>query len=79
MFLPASIQIGKLVLNNSGHAGAVSIGAAAKLNRNVSAKQNQGFGQQCADGTLRIANVQLMLDDESSDFYSFKTNGRQEI
>lgn len=72
MFLPASIQIGSMILNNSDHAGAVSIGVNEKLNRNVNGKKNQGFGQQHADQTLRLATIQLLLDDEITDTFSAK-------
>jgi len=72
MFLPTSIQIGSMVLNNCDHAGAVSFGVNEKLNRNVSAKKNQGYGQQFADLTLRLATIQLVLDDERIDTFSSK-------
>ncbi|CAM3824409.1 hypothetical protein COLU111180_09635 [Cohnella lubricantis] len=76
MFVPASIQIGSIELNNCDHAGAVSFGVNHKLNRNVRAKKNQGFGQQFADQTLRFAAIQLLLDEESSDSIRSKADRR---
>lgn len=74
MFLPASIQIGSLVLNNTDHGSNVSIGATKKLNRRVSAKKTQGQGQQHGDGVLRFATISLVLDDDLSDVYNSKAD-----
>lgn len=60
-------------INNTDHGSSVSFGTNVKSNRNVSAKKNQGFGQQLADGVLRFAPVQFVLDDELFDRNSEKT------
>lgn len=74
MFLPTSIQLGTLVINNTDHNGAVSFGKNMLVNREVKAKKNQGQGQQLADGALRFATIQMTLDDEPIDFHRMKTN-----
>jgi hypothetical protein len=45
-------------------------------NKNVSAKKNQGFGQQHADGTLRAFTVSSTIDNELQDSISQKTTSK---
>ncbi|WP_338448201.1 hypothetical protein R4Z09_18395 [Niallia oryzisoli] len=73
-FMPIKINIKDIKLNNIDHLSAVSFGATIKTNRNVSAKKNQGFGQQFADGSIRIDTASSVLDNETLDSYSQKTN-----
>lgn len=75
-FMPIKINIKDIKLNNIDHLGALSFGTTIKKNRNVSAKKNQGFGQQFADGTIRMDTTSSVLDNETLDSYSQKTNSR---
>lgn len=66
-FLPSNINIKNMKLNNVDHLGSVSFGSNVKKNRNVSAKKNQGFGQQLADGTIRVFTNANVVDDDIED------------
>ncbi|WP_276354419.1 hypothetical protein [Cohnella caldifontis] len=70
--VPIEINLGNVKLNNVDHLSSVSVGKACKINRNVAAKKNQGFGQQHADGVRRVLNVHWTLDDEAIDAISIK-------
>lgn len=74
MFIPVSVNIGGLEINNTDHLGSVSFGTNVKVGRNVSAKKNQGFGQQHADASPRFFTVQMVLDDDKLDSFSQKNN-----
>lgn len=73
-FKPTQVNIGSMEINNTDHLGSVSFGSAYKVNRNVAAKKNQGFGQQHADFCFRYATVCMLLDDDQSDSFTLKTN-----
>ncbi|OCA81675.1 hypothetical protein A8F94_22725 [Bacillus sp. FJAT-27225] len=72
MFLPTNITIKGIKLNNTDHLSTVSFNSTIKHNRNVSAKKNQGFGQQHADGCLRIFVSTSINDNEPFDSFSGK-------
>jgi hypothetical protein len=72
-FLPTNITINAMKLNNVDHLGIVSLSSTTIQNRNVSAKKNQGFGQQFADGVVRAFNVSSTIDHEILDGNSQKT------
>lgn len=74
MFIPVNVNIGGLEIHNTDHLGSISFGTNVKVGRNVSAKKNQGFGQQHADGTSRFFTVQMVLDEDSLDSFSQKKN-----
>jgi hypothetical protein len=73
-FKPINIEIGALKVNNTDHASAISFGTTKKIGRNVSAKKNQGFGQQMADYTFRAGNTYYVLDDDILDQAAIKIN-----
>lgn len=73
-FLPTKVNITSIKLNNVDHLGAVSFSSTIKQNRNVHAKKNQGFGQQMADGSLRIFSTSSTMDDDIKDSCSQKSN-----
>ncbi|MEH7382109.1 hypothetical protein V7138_16740 [Bacillus sp. JJ1533] len=66
-FLPVNIKIKDIKLNNVDHLGTVSLSSTLKQNRNVSAKKNQGFGQQLADSSLKIFSSSCVIDNEPYD------------
>lgn len=72
-FLPTTVNIKVMKLNNVDHLSVVSFGTTIKQNRNVNAKKNQGFGQQLADDTLRAFTVSSTIDNEAQDLMSQKT------
>ena len=72
-FMPIKVNIGDIKLNNIDHLSAVSLGSTSKKNRNVSAKKNQGFGQDFADGSIRIDTSSSILDNEIHDSNSEKS------
>jgi len=74
MFIPVCVNIGGLEVNDTDHLSNISFGANIKVGRNVSAKKNQGFGQQHADGSPRYFTVQMVLDEDSLDSFSQKKN-----
>ncbi|WP_241158496.1 hypothetical protein [Cohnella candidum] len=74
MFGPVQIDIKGMKVNNADHAGFISFGRTVLTNRNVAAKKTQGFGQQFADGVVRLCTVQYVQDDEVEDFRSVKEN-----
>lgn len=73
-FLPAKVNIGEIKINNLDHLGSMSFSSTIKKNRNVSGKKNQGFGQQMADETLRIFSQTSIIDHDTEDNSSRKTN-----
>lgn len=73
-FKPINIEIGALKVNNTDHGSAISFGTTKKIGRNVSAKKNQGFGQQMADYTFRAVNIYYVLDDDRFDQATIKIN-----
>ena len=73
-FLPTKVNITSIKLNNVDHLSSVSFSSTIKKNRNVSAKKNQGFGQQFADGSLRIFSTTSTMDDDIKDSCSQKAN-----
>jgi hypothetical protein len=72
-FLPTTINIKGIKLNNVDHLSTVSFSSTIIHNKNVSAKKNQGMGQQLADGTWRAFTVSSTLDNELQDSTSQKT------
>lgn len=75
-FLPTKVNITGIKLNNVDHLSSVSFSSTIKKNRNVSAKKNQGFGQQMADGSLRIFSTTSIMDDDIKDSFSQKENDK---
>ena len=75
-FLPTKVNITDIKLNNVDHLSSVSFSSTIKKNRNVSAKKNQGFGQQMADETLRIFSTTSILDDDIKDSCTQKANDK---
>jgi hypothetical protein len=73
-FEPSSVNIGTLKVNNVDHGGNISFGQSLKMNRNVSAKKSQGFGQQHADSVIRFDTIQLLLDEDVLDRTAMKMN-----
>lgn len=73
-FIPAKVNIGSVIINNTDHSSTISFGSALEVNRNVSGKKNQGFGQQHADACLRFCTVSMTMDDEPADSISAKMN-----
>lgn len=71
-FLPNTVNIKEMKLNNVDHLGDISFSTTIKQNRNVNAKKNQGLGQQLADGTLRAFTVTSTIDNEAQDVMSHK-------
>ncbi len=71
-FLPTNINIQNIKLNNVDHLSTVSFSSTVKQNRSVSAKKNQGFGQQFADGVKRVSSVTYVMDDETVDSIRIK-------
>ncbi|WP_462411685.1 hypothetical protein [Neobacillus sp. Marseille-QA0830] len=74
IFLPSNITIKGLKLNNIDHLSSMSFSSTIKINRSVSAKKNQGFGQQLADKTLRAFSIHSTVDNDAQDVYSVKKN-----
>lgn len=72
-FLPTTINIKGIKLNNVDNLSTVSFSSTIIQNKNVSAKKNQGIGQQLSDGTLRAFTVSSTLDNELQDSMSQKT------
>ena len=72
-FLPTTINIKGIKLNNVDHLSKVSFSSTIIQNNNVSAKKNQGIGQQLADGSLRAFTVSETIDNELQDSMSQKT------
>lgn len=72
-FLPTTVNIKVMKLNNVDHLSVVSFGTTINQNRNVNAKKNQGFGQQLADDTLRAFTISSTTDNEAQDLMSQKT------
>jgi hypothetical protein len=75
-FLPTTINIKGIKLNNVDHLSTVSFNSTIIQNKNVSAKKNQGIGQQLADGTLRAFTVSSTIDNEPQDSMSQKTTNK---
>ena len=75
-FIPTKVNITGIKLNNIDHGSSISFSSTVKQNRNVSAKKNQGFGQQLADGCLRIYTTSAILDDDVEDSQSQKVTGK---
>jgi hypothetical protein len=73
-FLPTKVNIGAVKLNNIDHLSSISFSSTIKKNRNVSAKKNQGFGQQIADNTLRVYSQGSVIDNDIVDSYTEKSN-----
>ena len=73
-FLPTKVNISAIKLNNIDHLSSVSFSSTIKKNRNVSAKKNQGFGQQMADGTLRVFSKSSVMDNDMEDSCTEKSN-----
>jgi hypothetical protein len=71
-FKPTKVNITEIKLNNIDHGSSISFSSNLKQNRNVSAKKNQGFGQQLADGCLRIYTNSATLDQDVADSNSQK-------
>jgi hypothetical protein len=71
-FIPTKVNITEIKLNNIDHSASLSFSSTLKQNRNVSAKKNQGFGQQLADDCLRIYTASAILDHEVEDSNSQK-------
>ncbi len=76
-FLPTKVNITEIKLNNIDHGSSISLSSTLKQNRNVSAKKNQGFGQQFADGCLKIYTTSAILDHDVEDSNSQKVNGKR--
>ncbi|WP_026565788.1 hypothetical protein [Bacillus sp. UNC41MFS5] len=75
-FLPTTINLKGIKLNNVDHLNTVSFNSTLIQNKNVSAKKNQGFGQQLADGTLRAFTISSTIDNELQDSMSQKTTNK---
>ena len=60
-FIPTKVNITEIKLNNIDHCSSISFSSTLKQNRNVSAKKNQGFGQQLGDECLRIYTTSATL------------------
>ncbi|MEH7178066.1 hypothetical protein [Neobacillus vireti] len=75
-FIPTKVTIKAIKLNNIDHGSSISFSSTLKKNRNVAAKKNQGFGQQLADGCLRIYSTSSILDHDIEDSNSQKVNGK---
>jgi hypothetical protein len=73
-FLQTKVQISDMKVNNVDHLSSISFSSTIKGNRNVCAKKNQGFGQQMADGCLRIFTVTSTMDSDILDSGSQKMN-----
>lgn len=73
-FLPTKVNISVFKVNNSDHLSSISFSSTFKKNRNVSAKKNHGFGQQMADGTVRIFSKSSVIDNDRADSYTEKSN-----
>jgi hypothetical protein len=75
-FLPTTINLKGIKLNNVDHLSTVSFNSTMIQNKNVSAKKNQGMGQQLADGTLRAFTISSTIDNELQDSTSQKTTNK---
>lgn len=75
-FIPTKVNITEIKLNNIDHNGSLSFSSTLKQNRNVSAKKNQGFGQQLADECLRIYTTSATLDHDAEDSNSQKVTDK---
>ncbi|WP_419887036.1 hypothetical protein ACN6MT_15985 [Neobacillus niacini] len=75
-FIPTKVTINGIKLNNIDHGSSISFSSTLKINRNVSAKKNQGFGQQLADGCLKIYTTSTILDHDIEDSNSQKITGK---
>jgi hypothetical protein len=75
-FIPTKVNITGIKLNNIDHVSSISFSSTVKQNRNVSAKKNQGFGQQLADGCLKIYTTSAILDHDIEDSESQKVTGK---
>ncbi|MDR7238215.1 hypothetical protein [Neobacillus drentensis] len=73
-FLPTKVNIGAFKLNNIDHSSSISFSSTIKKNRNVSAKKNQGFGQQMADNTLRVYSKSSVVDNDIEDSCTERSN-----
>ncbi|WP_409300166.1 hypothetical protein [Peribacillus sp. SCS-155] len=73
-FLPTQINIRHIKINSTEHAGSVSFGPVSQINKNISGKKNQPFGQQHADFTMVITPAHMILDQELMDSASEKEN-----
>lgn len=73
-FIPTVVNIGNLKINSCEHKSTVSIGANLQKEKNVSAKKNQGFGQQLADFSSLITPIGITFDEDKIDSLSIKNN-----
>lgn len=73
-FIPTKVNITEIKLNNIDHCSSISFSSTIIQNRNVSAKKNQGFGQQLADGCFRINTTSATFDHDVEDFLIQKSN-----
>ena len=75
-FIRTNINITEIKLNNIDHGSSISFSSTLKQNRNVSAKKNQGFGQQLGDECLRIYTTSATFDHDVEDSNSQKVTGK---
>lgn len=76
-FLPTTINLKGIKLNNVDHLSTVSFNSTKIQNKNVCAKKNQGMGPQLADGTLRAFTISSTIDNnEIQDSVSQKTTNK---
>lgn len=71
-FIPTKININSLKMNNPDHSGTVTFGSAKVVNKNISGKKNQGFGQQLADFSIALIPIHMVSDDDRIETYSVK-------
>ena len=78
-FKSTRVSIGSVKVNNLDQLSSVSYGSNFKLNRNVSAKKTQGFGQQHGDSTFRSDVFHMVLDEDMLDMMTAKETKNRKL
>lgn len=73
-FNPSKITIGGMSIRNPDNISQILIGTNLLMGRGISAKKNQGVGQQNADQVKIFAPVSVIIDYDGSDNAGFKNN-----
>lgn len=71
-FNSTRINISDVLIVNADHSSTVSVGSTVQVNKAVSGKKNQSFGQFLADGCPRFFTVSELIDDDMIDSFSKK-------
>ncbi|MCD7032960.1 hypothetical protein LRR81_01875 [Metabacillus sp. GX 13764] len=69
----SGIQIAGMKINTIGAGCSMNVGKSMLVNRSLSNKRNNGFGEQNSDGTIVFQPIQIVLDNDGADADSIKT------